>query len=169
VSIPGKSILGSKPEGDYKVTMIGLTKNGKTIRKEAPIHLTLWTPPTDEEGMRLSVIFEFNDSKSIMIYEKYLTEIVTPKIPINGTVIIHGHTDIIGSEVNNQKLSLARTDDVRKIIENSLAKTGRTDVKFEVYAFGENVDLSPFENKFPEERAYNRTVIIDIIPAKKAL
>lgn len=38
------------------------------------------------------------------------------------------------------------------------------DVKFEVYGFGGDQKVNPFENKFPEERFYNRTVIIDIIP-----
>ena len=116
--------------------------------------------------MRYSIIFEFNESQAITIYEKYLTDIVTPKIPKGGTVIIHGHTDIIGDEAHNLELSLARANEVRSIIENALSKAGRSDVKFEVYGFGEDQDLSPFENKFPEERFYNRTVIIDIIPAK---
>jgi hypothetical protein len=39
-------------------------------------------------------------------------------------------------------------------------------VKFEVYGFGEDKTAAPFENKFPEERFYNRTVVIDIIPKK---
>ena len=166
VSIPGKSILGARPEGDYKVTMIGQTKSGKTVKKETSVHMVLWTPPEREEGMRFSVIFEFNESKAITIYEKYLTDIVTPKIPKGGTVIIHGHTDIIGDEAHNLKLSLARANEVRSIIESALSKAGRSDVKFEVYGFGEDQNLAPFENKFPEERFYNRTVIIDIIPPK---
>jgi outer membrane protein OmpA-like peptidoglycan-associated protein len=116
--------------------------------------------------MRYSVIFEFNDSKAVTIYEKYLTDIVTPKIPKNGTVIIHGHTDIIGDEANNQELSLSRANEVGGIIKSALSKAGRDDVKFEIYGFGEDTKLSPFENKYPEERFYNRTVIIDIIPAK---
>jgi len=166
ISLPGKSIIGTSPEGDFKVIMIGLAKNGNTIKKEASVHIKLWTPPTDEEGMRFSIIFEFDDSRAIQIYEKYLTEIVTPKIPINGKVIIHGHTDITGDETHNQKLSSSRANEALTIIKNSLTNVGRTDVKFEVYAFGENQDLSPFENDSPEERAYNRTVIIDIIPGK---
>jgi outer membrane protein OmpA-like peptidoglycan-associated protein len=166
VSMPGKSILGARPEGDYKVTMIGQTKNGKTVKKEASIHLVLWTPPKDAEIMRFSIIYEFNKSKAITIYEKYLTEIVIPKIPNGGKVIIHGYTDIIGDEAHNQKLSLARANDVRNIIEHGLSKAGRSDVEFEVYGFGEDQNLSPFENKFPEERFYNRTVIIDIIPRR---
>ena len=63
-------------------------------------------------------------------------------------------------------MSLARANDVKKIIENSLSKSGRTDVKFEVNGFGEDEKLSPFDNGFPEERFYNRTVIIDILPKK---
>ena len=165
-SIPGKAILGTRPEGDYTVTMIGTTKSGRTVRKETPVHMVLWTPPTNEEGMRFSIIYEFNNAKAISIYEKYLTEIVTPKIPRGATIIIHGHTDIIGEEAYNLKLSLARANDVRTILESALSKAGRSDVKFEVYGFGEDQNLSPFENKFPEERFYNRTVIIDIIPAK---
>jgi outer membrane protein OmpA-like peptidoglycan-associated protein len=166
LSIPGKSILGTRPEGDYKVTMVGQTKSGKTVRKETSVHMVLWKPSDREEGMRYSVIFEFNQSEAIALYEKYLTDIVTPKIPKDGTVIIHGHTDIIGDTATNMTLSLARANDVKGIIESALSKAGRTDVKFEVYGFGADQNMAPFENKFPEERFYNRTVIIDIIPPK---
>ena len=166
VSIPGKTILGSNPEGDYKIAMIGQTKTGKVIRKETTAHLVLWTPPVAEEMMRFSIIYEFNNSDAIAMYDKYLAEVVTPKIPQNGTVIIHGHTDVIGGEDVNLKLSLARANDVKGIMEKALAKSNRTDVKFDVRGFGEDESLAPFDNKFPEERFYNRSVIIDIIPAK---
>ena len=167
VSIPGKTILGTRPEGNYKVTMVGKTKSGKTVRQETPVHMVLWTPPENEEAMRYSIIFEINDSDAINIYEKYLTDVVTPKIPKDGTVIIHGHTDIIGNDVHNQELSLARANEVSGIMKSALSKTGRTDVKFEVLGFGEDETLAPFENKYPEERFYNRSVIIDIIPSGK--
>lgn len=166
VSIPGKSILGTRPEGYYQVTMIGKTESGKTVKKETSAHMVLWTPPKTEEGMRFSVIFEFDDSKATSVYEKYLTEIVAPKIPKDGTVIIHGYTDIIGDEAHNLTLSQARANEVKRILEKTLSKAGRSDVKFDAYGFGEDQDLSLFENKFPEERFYNRTVVIDIIPGK---
>lgn len=165
-SIPGKSILGDRPEGDFKVKMVGQTKSGKIIEKETTMHVVLWTPAKIEEGIRYSIIYEFNKSKAIAIYEKYLTDIVTPKIPAGATVIIHGHTDIIGEEAHNLDLSLARANDVKGILASALSKAGRNDVKFEVNGFGEDENKSPFENKTPEERFYNRTVIIDIIPAK---
>ncbi|MFN3916168.1 MAG: OmpA family protein [Flavobacteriales bacterium] len=166
VTIPGKDILGTNAEGNYKVKMIGTTKAGKKHEKETDVQMVLWVPAKTEVAMRFSVIYEFNESKAIGIYDKYLTEIVVNKIPKNGKVIIHGHTDIIGDPQYNEKLSLQRANDVKKIMESALAKQGRTDVTFEVMGFGEDQKLSPFENKYPEERFYNRTVLIDIIPEK---
>lgn len=165
-SIPGKSILGNRTEGNYKVKMIGITKTDMLSVKEAPVHIKLWTPGKIEEGIRYSIIYEFDESKAISIYEKYLTEIVAPKIPIGATVIIKGHTDIIGEEAHNQELSLARANDVKTILESSLVKAGRKDVKFQVNGFGEEENAAPFENKTPEERFYNRTVIIDIVSSE---
>ncbi|MBK6861893.1 MAG: outer membrane beta-barrel protein [Saprospiraceae bacterium] len=166
VSIPGKSILGTRLEGDYKVTMVGLTKAGKTVRRETKVHMVLWKAPENIEGMRYSVIYEFDESKAIQIYDKYLKDVVIPKIPINSKVLIHGYTDIIGDETHNLNLSLARANDVLRILEKGLQNANRTDVKFELYGFGEDQNVSPFNNEFPEERFYNRTVIIDIIPLK---
>lgn len=166
VSIPGKTILGNNPDGNYKIRMTGQTESGKQISKETTANLVLWTPPEAEEMMRFSVIYEFNKSDAIAMYEKYLTEVVTPKIPKNGKVIIHGHTDIIGGEDFNLNLSAERANDVKAIIQTALARANRNDVKFEVHGFGEDENVAAFENKFPEERFYNRTVIIDIIPAK---
>jgi len=164
VRLPGKSILGTKSDGDYKLTMIGQTKSGKALQKTTSTNMVLWTPPENEQGIRYSVIYEFDESKVINIYDKYLTEIVAPKIPIGAMVIVHGYTDIIGNEVYNQTLSMARANDVKNILANSLAKAGRKDVQFEVYGFGEDEIISPFNNKYPEERFYNRTVLIDIVP-----
>lgn len=166
VTIPGKSILGTRPQGDFVVTMVGQAKNGTVIRKDAKVHMNLWVQPKREQGRRYSVIFEINESKSIEIYEKYLTEVVTPKIPANATLIIHGHTDIIGSDESNRVLSLARANEVKAILERAIAKAGIPGVKMEVFGYGEDVVLSPFENEFPEERFYNRTVLIDIVYPK---
>lgn len=163
ISLPRKTIMNNQPEGDYVVTMNGITKSGKNISHENVIHLKPYVAPIIQESIRFSVIYEYNESKSIAIYDKYLTEIVAPKIPQNGRVIITGHTDIIGEADYNKGLSLARANDVKSILEKSLANSGRTDVKFEVRGDGEDENLAPFENKFPEERFYNRTVVIDII------
>jgi hypothetical protein len=51
----------------------------------------------------------------------------------------------------------------QQIIERALSAAGKQGVKFETFGFGEDKGVSPFENNLPEERFYNRTVIIDIV------
>lgn len=162
--IPGKLILGTLSEGTYTMTMIGQMPNGRTMRKATEIHMTLWTPPENEQGTRYNILYEFNDAKAIKLYENYLREIVAPSIPKDAMVIVHGYTDIIGDATYNQTLSEARANDVKSILESSLAKVGRSDVKFEVFGLGEDEGLVPFDNTYPEGRFYNRTVLIDIFP-----
>jgi outer membrane protein OmpA-like peptidoglycan-associated protein len=164
-SISGKAILGDSPDGDYKVTMTGVNKDGSTVKKESSVHLVR-QDNTVANGIRYSVVFDFDKAKTIASYEKFLTNVVSPLISDGSTVIIHGHTDIIGEEDYNQKLSTNRAQQTQKIIENALVSSGKNNVKFETFGFGEDPNHSPFENGLPEERFYNRTVIIDIIPVK---
>jgi hypothetical protein len=49
--------------------MIGQTKSGVVVENEAPVHVAL-DPAKTEEGLRYSIIYEFNQSKAIAIYEK---------------------------------------------------------------------------------------------------
>jgi outer membrane protein OmpA-like peptidoglycan-associated protein len=163
VKISGKDILGNRAEGDYKVTMIGQTFAGRTIRRDTTVHMVLWSPPKDEKAIRYSILYGFNNSKAIALYEKYLTDVVVPKIPMGGAVIIHGYTDVLGDEDYNLNLSINRANDVYTIIKSGLSAAGRSDVTFKVYGFGEDPSLMPFENGTPEERFYNRTVIVDIL------
>jgi outer membrane protein OmpA-like peptidoglycan-associated protein len=165
ITIPGKQILGSSNTGTYHVAMIGESNGGRAIKKESSVRLVKATEDK-QTGMRYSILFDFDKSKSITAYEKFLSEVVAPLIPDYGTVIIHGHTDIIGEENYNQTLSLERATGSQKILERAVIKAGKKGVKFESYGFGEDTGLAPFENKFPEERFYNRTVIIDIVPSK---
>jgi outer membrane protein OmpA-like peptidoglycan-associated protein len=165
ITIPGKTILGANNSGSYKVTMLGETNNGVAVKKEASLNLVRSTD-NKQTGMRYSVLFDFDKSKSVAAYDKFLTDIVAPLIPENGTVIIHGHTDIIGEELYNHNLSHERATSSQKVLEQAIAKTGKKGIRFESYGFGEDLSLAPFDNKYPEERFYNRTVIIDIVPAR---
>ncbi len=166
VSIPAQAILSTPEEADFNVTMVGQSKSGNVFKQDSKLHLDMRTPPAPEELSRFSIIYEFDNYQAINIYEKYLTDVIVPKIPKDGKVIIRGYTDVIGEEAYNLKLSLDRSNDVKKILEAGLAQAGRKDVTFEVYGFGEDDSKSPFENKYPEERFYNRTVVIDLVPNK---
>lgn len=168
-TISGQSILENKPEGDFKIKLIGSTKSGKTIYKETTSHIVLWKPVQYNEGLRYSILFEFDESKAVGMYDNYLTEVVVPKIPQDGVVLIHGHTDSIGNTNYNLKLSKSRANDVKNTLEKALQLLGRTDVKFEITGFGEDTNYAPFKNEYPEERFYNRTVIIDIFQESNAI
>ena len=164
-AVSGKSILGNNQQGNYKIMMIGQTKNGGTVQKESSVSL-MKTDDPKQEGLRYSILFNFDQSKSIAAYENFLTDIIAPLVPENGTVIIHGHTDIIGDQTYNQTLSQERATSAQQIIEQALTKAGTQGYTFESLGFGKDAGTAPFDNTLPEERFYNRTVIIDIIPAK---
>ena len=164
-SISGNVLLGDKDVANYTVVLIGKTKNDVAVRKASSLHLIRNEEPT-QEGLRFSVLFDFNKPKTVDAYEKFLIEDVVPLVPDNATVIVHGHTDAIGSDDYNMKLSKERANDIRNILESSLNKAGKKGIKFEENGYGEDVNSAPFGNKYPEERFYNRTVIIDIIPNK---
>ncbi|MEO8796089.1 MAG: OmpA family protein [Daejeonella sp.] len=164
-SITVNSILGERSEGDYKIIMTGETKAGLPVNKQGSLHLVRQNEII-EKSFRYSILFDFDNSKTIASYEKFLIDVVSPLITDGSTVIIHGHTDVIGDEVYNHTLSHNRALETHKIIENALSNAGKKDVKFETSGFGEEVSHSPFDNTLPEERFYNRTVIIDIVPVK---
>jgi outer membrane protein OmpA-like peptidoglycan-associated protein len=164
-SIPGKTILGENNSGNYKIIMTGETFTGRSVRKESSVSL-IKAEDSKEEGLRYSILFDFDKADALASYEKFLTDVVTPLIPDNSTVTIHGHTDIIGDIKYNHKLSHERAMGAQKIIQDALNRAGKRNVKFESFGFGEDESLAPFNNKFPEERFYNRSVIIDIISGK---
>jgi len=162
VSLSGNALLGNRAKGNFKVLMIAKTKSGVIIEKKTQMHVTQWMSANNSNGYRYSIIYGFNKSEALPMYRNYLLEVVVPKIPMNGTVVIQGFTDAIGDEGYNQKLSLARANDALSILEEGLQKAGRTDVKFIVNGLGEDAGTAQFKNKYPEERFYNRTVIIDL-------
>jgi outer membrane protein OmpA-like peptidoglycan-associated protein len=164
-SISGAAILGNNPEGDYKVVMTGETRKGVPIRKENTVHL-IRQDQTVDKALRYSILYDFDKSNAIASYDKFLTNIVSAAITDGSTVMIHGHTDKIGEEEYNMKLSKERANDVQTILQRAVTKAGKNNVRFEALGFGENENNAPFENNVPEERFYNRTVIIDIIPTK---
>jgi outer membrane protein OmpA-like peptidoglycan-associated protein len=162
--VGGRQILGERLQGKYTVALLAQTKSGQTFRKEEPVRLVRSDEPVEDLGLRFSILFDFDQSRTVATYERFLTGTVAPLVPDGGSVIIHGHTDLIGEESHNLKLSKDRAEETKATIERALAKAGKRRVKFDAYGFGEDLRRAPFENALPEERFYNRTVIIDILP-----
>jgi outer membrane protein OmpA-like peptidoglycan-associated protein len=165
-SVNGKTILGNKPQANYTVIMTGETNGGQIVKRNSTLSLSKAVEvDAKRDGMRYSILFDFDRSKTINEYSDFLVNVVAPLVPSNATIIIHGHTDVIGDEQYNMHLSQARANGAQKILEDALSSAGKTGIKFETTAFGKDEVNTLFENKLPEERFYNRTVIIDIIPA----
>ncbi len=163
-SVSGQTVLNGQPSGNYKVTMVGTAKNGLPVRKESTVQLSDYKQVT-QKGLRYSILFDFNKSTTMATYEEFLTKTVAPLITNGSTVIIHGHTDVIGSEAYNLTLSESRAQDAQNILKRVLANQGINKVTFKTNGYGEHEDHALFGNTLPEERFYNRTVILDIIPA----
>lgn len=162
-SISGNAILGDRSEGDYKIVMVGTKKDGKAVRKESSVHLIRRNEPVNE-AVRFSILYDFNKSRTKSNYEKFIVDKIVPLITDSGVVVIHGYTDAIGEEAYNLKLSEERVEDTRAILEKAIADSGKRGITFETFGFGEDPKFVPFDNNFPEERFYNRCVIIDIVP-----
>lgn len=162
--IPAKSILGEQNHGRYEITMIGALSSGQILKKDTTAYFSRWTPPATDYSRRFSISYEYNHSKAIQVYNSYLTDVITPAIPAGGKVAIHGHSENIGLSDYDLKLFLTRTNDAKRIIENALAKAGRTDVQVEVYGYGNNPVVAPFGKASQSKRLHNRTIFIEIVP-----
>ncbi len=162
-SVPGQEVFDVAAPGQFDVVMKGVSREGLEFTRETTMELVP-KEVTDHHVIRFSMLYEFDTAETPAPYKEYLVDVIVPIVPENARVVIHGHTDVIGNVDHNYHLSLERARSAKQLIESALATNGINGVEFEVYGFGEMKDHAPFQNRYPEERFYNRTVIIDIIP-----
>lgn len=165
IRIDPKELLGGGTEGRYTAKVTISTKNGETITPPAKEFRLVVDPDEEEVATRYSILFEFDQSKTMETYKDFLVSTVAPAIPDGATVIIHGHTDITGTPEYNDKLSQGRAETAQKILTEELQRQGKT-VTFDTYGFGEDERRAPFNNNLAEQRFYNRTVVIEIVPRR---
>lgn len=160
--IDARPLLQGRSSGRYTATVTARTIDNQTITRTADFNLVRQTTPP-VTGQRFSILFEYDESKTVQTYDQFLRQEVAPKIPTNSTVVIHGHTDQIGEENYNFELSGRRATEAMNVLQEEMRRTGKN-VTFDSYGFGENDARAPFVNGTPEGRYYNRTVLIEIIP-----
>ena len=164
VRVDAGELLGDKREGRYSAMTTYTLNDGEVFRSKAQeFRLVRADPDEEQSGLRYSILFEFDQSTTVQTYEKFLREEVAPAVPNGATIIVHGHTDIVGKPEYNDELSGKRVDEARRILTDELTKLGRK-VVFDSSGFGENSARAPFSNTLPEQRYYNRTVVIEIVP-----
>jgi len=162
-TISGAAILQNDKSGNYKIVMTGQTKAGNTMTKETTFALIREVQPVLPE-QRLSILFQFDKSVTVATFDNFLTNTVAPLIPSNSKVVISGYTDVVGAEDYNLTLSTERAQAAQAILQNAVAKTNVTGVVYKTNGYGEVGTYFP--NTLPEERFYNRTVVINILPTE---
>jgi len=106
------------------------------------------------------MLFEFGKSDLTPAAQAALDEVDTQIEATKGTITIEGHTDAIGDDASNQRLSQARAASVQAALQNKLGN-GFT---FNGVGFGESRPVAPNSNPDgsdnPDGRAQNRRVEI---------
>lgn len=146
--------------GEFNAVVVITMQDGKQVTEDFDI--TLNKEKEFKNASRYLYIFDYNKSDPVLVYESKIRKEITPGMNVGNTVIVHGHTDIIGNEAANQKLSQERAEEAKRIIVDQL---GKEDKKIDVQAIGTgqtNMQYT-FSNQYPEGRMYNRNVFVEVI------
>ncbi len=148
-----KSIPKENAPLDYKITIEDVTGQKTNSKMKAiPVDvITIQKKRRDRIGDkyidRFSLILFAYDKATISYYNSRVIDIIKSRVKPNSTIKILGHTDRIGTQERNQKLSQERADAVKKELK---AK------KIDSIGLGEN-ELK-YNNNLPEGRFYCRRV-----------
>ena len=102
----------------------------------------------------------FDTGKSVLKPEAKakLTDLVGKTKAVSLEVIIAvGHTDSVGSDASNQKLSIARSEAVKKFLTSQGIEANR------VYTEGKGEKQPAADNKTTEGRSKNRRVEVEVV------
>ncbi len=146
--------------GKYNAKVVITDNNGMKTEENYPFKLNKDTEL--KNASRYLMIFEYNESSAVFSYEKTIRGEIVPGINEGNRVIIHGHTDIIGTEAGNKKLSLERANKAKEIMLDELKKDDKK-VSVKAIGMGQNRTQYTFDNRYPEGRMYNRNVFVEVI------
>ena len=129
---------------------------------DAPVRARTTVPVVPAKvTLSSDALFDFDQSTLKADGQKHLDDLLSKiKGQSYEVVVAVGHTDSVGSEAYNQKLSLARAESVKTY----MVSQGLPAAKVRVEGKGESSPITP--NDTEEGRAKNRRVEITVIPAK---
>jgi outer membrane protein OmpA-like peptidoglycan-associated protein len=162
-TIPAPLLLGDRSHARFRATMTGRYGEGVPIVRRSSFTLSQRNKGV-HETMRYGILFDIDQARAVSSYDRFLETEVAPKISDTSTVFIRGRTDVVAPTDYNFKLSKGRAEGVLRSLESAVMRSGKRGVRFQPSWSGEEASQAPFNNIFPEERNYNRTVIIDIVP-----
>jgi hypothetical protein len=147
-------------EGKFIAKVVITMHDGKQVTED--VDFKLYKERELKNASRYLMIFDYNKADAVLTYETKIRKEITPGMNVGNTVIVHGHTDIMGNEEGNQKLSQERADQAKRIIDDQLVKENKK-VNVRAIGIGQTIMQYTFENRYPEGRMYNRNVFVEII------
>jgi OOP family OmpA-OmpF porin len=128
--------------------------------RPAPAPAPAAPPAPVSEKVTFAADAFFDTGKSVLKPEAQakLTDLVDKTKGVNLEVIIAvGHTDSVGSDAYNQKLSIARSEAVKKFLVSKGIEANR------VYTEGKGEKQPVADNKTAEGRAKNRRTEVEVV------
>ncbi len=153
-------IMSNLESGKYKAKVVVTDIDGKITEEIIPFKLS--KEKEVKNASRYLMIFEYNQSDAIASYETKIRNEIVPGILPTDNVVIHGHTDVIGTAEGNRILAQERADQAKRIIEDQLEKENKT-VPVEALGIGQTINPYTFNNQYPEGRMYNRNIFVEVI------
>jgi len=122
------------------------------------------TMAKDKPNIDLEITFDYNSAnisaKSLPSVQALGRALTNPDLK-GSTFIVAGHTDAIGSDAYNQKLSVRRAESVKAYLVSKGIEANR------VYTEGKGKKQPVADNKTREGRAKNRRVEIEVIGTRR--
>ncbi len=119
-------------------------------------------PTSEKVSFAADAFFDFDKATLKPEGKSKLDQLTTQLGGINLEVIIAvGHTDSVGTDAYNQKLSVRRADAVKAYLVSKGVESNR------VYTEGKGEKQPVADNKTAEGRAKNRRVEIEVVGTRK--
>jgi len=147
-------------------------ENGKCVAPAAPVAalppeaaapvVVAPVPTAEKVSYSADAFFDFDKAVLKPAGKSALDELTAKLGDMNLEVIIAvGHTDSVGTDEYNQKLSIRRAESVKAYLESKGVESNR------VYTEGKGEKQPVADNKSADGRAKNRRVEIEVVGTKK--
>jgi outer membrane protein OmpA-like peptidoglycan-associated protein len=165
---PGEKGAEGTPEFNappYKAVLVVTSKNGQECKSDTvtiPVkRVSSKNIGTGRDSSRTLekynlILFKFDSPEAGPLNERIMETWVYPRVKKSSVITIEGHTDVVGLDTRNKKLS----EDRARTAENFIKRRTSSFEAMNTRGTGEEEPL--YSNELPEGRFFNRTVQVRI-------
>lgn len=144
------------------VAQLVVTDNNGTEHRSTPVEIPVRvvTAGSGEIHLLRAELIQFNRNSSEVgpVNARIIREFISSGRDSKAAIVINGHTDIVGLEDANMRISQNRSNTVATAVRSSVSSTNISSL--DARGYGE--ENPPYDNALPEARFYNRTVIVEV-------